>query len=69
MPFQLRLIRLVRNARHASIVVDTRTSAITPLRYVAIVTEMMHETRVIPLDRRPHARAGTSAGETVTAMP
>jgi hypothetical protein len=26
--------------------------------YVAIVTEMMHETRVIPLDRRPHVGAG-----------
>jgi hypothetical protein len=25
--------------------------------YVAIVTEMMHETRVIPLDRRPHVGA------------
>jgi hypothetical protein len=26
--------------------------------YVAIVTEMMHEVRVIPLDRRPHAGGG-----------
>jgi len=26
--------------------------------YVAIVTEMMHETRIIPLDRRPHVGAG-----------
>lgn len=26
--------------------------------YVAIVTEMMHETRVIPLDRSPHVGAG-----------
>jgi hypothetical protein len=26
--------------------------------YVAIVTEMMHETRVIPLDRSPHAGTG-----------
>jgi hypothetical protein len=26
--------------------------------HVAIVTEMMHETRVIPLDRRPHVGAG-----------
>src|SRR6185503_6579614 len=26
--------------------------------YVAIVTEMMHETRVIPLDQRPHVGSG-----------
>jgi hypothetical protein len=26
--------------------------------YVAILTEMMHEARVIPLDRRPHAGSG-----------
>ena len=29
--------------------------------YVAIVTEMMHETRVIPLDQRPHVGSGVRA--------